>query len=68
MISMVEVVRRCKHCNRKMPVTPESYVANPYCDVCFAERVEKMRAEVGPTVIRRVGHYLEVIPTTQRGF
>jgi hypothetical protein len=35
-----ERVQCCRYCSRTMSESPRSFAENPYCSVCYEERVE----------------------------
>ena len=40
---LLEAIRRCHYCGREMmEIAPLSYLENPFCAVCFPERLAKM--------------------------
>lgn len=44
--TILELVRRCHHCQRVMDVSAREYDENPFCRLCLKERLAK---EAGPT-------------------
>lgn len=68
MLTILERVRRCRHCNRDMTkaVTVSSYSANPFCDDCFDDRVKSANERQGPVIRTAVDGYVAIVPAPQK--
>ncbi len=44
--TILELVRRCQHCQRVMDCSPREFEENPFCRLCLKDRLAK---EAGPT-------------------
>ena len=61
--AMLELVRRCKHCDRSMMnVSSQDYAENPYCRHCLIERVAKAAAELPAATVKRIKGYFTRVP------
>ena len=57
---MLEVVRRCRYCEREMTnIGPVAYDENPFCSVCLPER---LAGAARPGHVERHGQYGVFIP------
>lgn len=66
MITLLEIVRRCKFCEREMKVSSRAYAENPYCHHCLSDRLAAASLSAAGTEWVRRGHYLELIPTDEK--
>ncbi len=42
-----------------------SYSQNPFCDRCFAERMDRANKQFGPRIRKRAGKYFESIRASE---
>ena len=63
-----ERARRCAYCDRDMTnsVTSDSYLQNPFCNACDAERTQIVAASIGPTEIVNLDGYLHLSPILEK--
>jgi hypothetical protein len=68
MVAILELVRRCRYCGSDMTdaVSPVAYNENPFCGKCLPQRLADAVSRLGPTEHRTVGHYLHVMPLSQK--
>jgi len=59
----LERIQKCKHCGGEINRSSMSFLENPYCNECLAERVGSNLVFPGEVRWRAVGHYMELIPS-----
>jgi hypothetical protein len=59
--NFLERVPKCHYCGREMAYSSLSYMENPFCDSCLAERLGLNQVFPGEVRWREVGHYMELI-------
>jgi len=62
---ILELVRRCEYCRREMTTGAAAFRENPFCRECLHDRIAAAAIAQGPTELRFVGDYAEVIPVLQ---
>ncbi len=54
---MLERINRCEYCGSEMKITALAHKQNPFCSICYEERVLAVRPSL-PAAIHRVGGYI----------
>jgi hypothetical protein len=62
----LERIQKCKHCEREINRSSMSFLENPYCNECLAERVGSNLVFPGEVRWRMAGHYMEHIEPAQQ--
>ena len=53
---------RCPYCSRPMAREDAARAANPFCQACLDERVERAAAAMLPVARKRIGNVIVLIP------